>query len=305
MRKPIIFFFTISLLASASLPVQSQQNNEVTSAYKDIRETLGVLPTFFKEYPQFSVTGAWMEMKGTLFNSSSAIPAKYKELISLAVAAQIPCRYCAYFHTEGAKVYNASVIELREAVAVGGLSRRWSTFLNGIQIDVGEFRSEIDKILMIQNNKQNLQAMEVTPSPQEIQLNTIEDVYKDIKTQFGILPNFITQYPKQSLAGAWREIKGLMLNPYTTIPLKYKDLIGLAVSAQVPCAYCIYYHTQSAIMQGATKEELEETVALSGAVRAWSSVLNGSMMDEKAFREEVNQMMIYLKSKNTKKVGKD
>lgn len=289
--------FFIFMVVLVFISISNSFANESAATYKEIKQTLGIIPTMFKDYPEEGITGAWMDMKGVELNINSAIPGKYKELISLAVAAQIPCRSCVYFHTEFAKLNKASGKELSEALAMAGGTRRWSAFLTGVQMDVGEFRSEIDKMLMFQNKHSNLQAMEVEPLPAEIAINTPADVYKDVKIQMGFVPNFITQYPKSSIVGAWREIQGIEMNEDSTIPGKYKHLIGLAVAAQIPCQYCVYYHTQSAIMKGATKEELQETAALAGSTRAWSTVVNGLMIEEKKFRSEVDQIVKFFKSK--------
>jgi len=303
MHRLFYLFLSCFLGISSAEAIQTQDTSEIQKTYKDIKDHLGLIPTFLKEYPEQGITGAWMEMKGVEFNSLTALPGKYKELIGLAVAAQIPCPSCTYFHTEAAKINEASLVQIKEAVAMAAQTRRWSAFLNGVQIGMGEFRSEIDKMLMYQNKHKNLQAMEVEPRPGEIQINTVEDVYKDVRTQMGFVPDFITQYPKGALVGAWKELKGIGLNSESSLPRRYKELIGVAVSAQIPCDYCVYYHTQSAIMQGATKEELEETAALAGSVRSWSTVINGLMLDEKKFRAEVDQMMKFMKMKKARKVG--
>jgi len=301
------FFFLLSLLAlvttSNSWSMEPSQSTEVQATYKDIKQTLGIVPTFLKDYPEAGISGAWQEMKGLQLNPKSVLPGKYKELIGLAIAAQIPCRFCVYFHTESAKLNKATNLETKEAIAMAAQVRRWSTFLTGVQIDVGEFRSEVDKMLIFQNNQSNLQAMEVKPALAEVPLNTPEAVYKEIKAYMGFVPNYITQYPKSAIVGAWKEMKGVELNPDSAISGKYKELIGLAVSSQIPCQYCVYYHTQAALMQGATKEELEETAALAGTVRTWSTVLNGQLTDEKKFQAEVNQIMKYLGSSMKKEVG--
>jgi AhpD family alkylhydroperoxidase len=275
----------------------------VENIYKDIRDTLGLVPTFLKNYPSYGLVGAWESMKGLELNPDTSLPPKYKELILISVASQIPCRYCTYFHSEMAKINKATDMEINEAISLSGITRKWSAFLNGVQINVGEFRSEIDHALMFKNNQRNLQAMEAIPTPEEMKLETPQDVFRDVKTQFGLVPNFITQYPKGSLVGAWKELKGLALNPYTTIPQKYKELIGVAVSSQIPCNFCVYYHTLAAMNAGATKEDLEEAVALAGSIRAWSGVLNGMMLSENDFKIEVNQMIKYIKFKSQKKVG--
>lgn len=288
---------------STSWGLQTPVTAEVQATYKDIKDTLGIVPSFLKDYPEESISGAWLDMKGVQLNSTSMLPGKYKELIGLAISAQIPCHYCTHFHTEASKLHKTTALERKEAIAIASGNRRWSTFLTGVQIDEGEFRGEIDKMLMFQNNNKTLQAMEEEPTKEAVVINTADDVYKDIKTHMGFVPNVFTQYPKNSIVGAWKDLKGTEFNPNSIIPGKYKNLIGLAVSAQIPSQYLVYYNTQAAIMNGATKEELAETAALAGGIRAWSTVLNGQQTDEAKFRGEVGQMMKYLKTKMGKEVG--
>ncbi len=109
---------------------------------------------------------------------------------------------------------------------------------------------------------------------------------------------------QKSGESAWKDLKATEFNPNTAIPSKYKNLIGLAVAAQIPSAYLVYYSTQAAILNGATKEELTETAAMAGNIRAWSTVLNGQMVDESKFHGEVGQIMKHLKSKMGKEVGR-
>jgi AhpD family alkylhydroperoxidase len=288
----LTFFQFQSSSASSTKP-------EIENIYQDIRKELGILPSFLKDYPPFSIAGAWLDFKGLLLNPQTILPSKYKELIALAVANQIPCRYGQIFHTEFARFYKASELEMKEAIAVAGLTRKWSVFFHGIQLDPGEYRSEIDKALMYQNNLKNFQAMEMAPASEEKKIETPDDVFKDAKKVFGFVPNFLTQYPRSSLVGTWREFKGLSFNSYTTIPLKYKALLGVAVASQIPCSYCVYFHTLSAIMEGVTKEEIQETVAISALVRNWSGNLNGLMMSDTDFKNEVTQMVSHLKNRTT------
>jgi AhpD family alkylhydroperoxidase len=72
---------------------------------------------------------------------------KEKELIGLAVASQIPCRYCIVFHTEVAKLAGATEAELQEAIAMAALTRAASTVLNGGQVDRAGFRKDVDRIV--------------------------------------------------------------------------------------------------------------------------------------------------------------
>jgi AhpD family alkylhydroperoxidase len=86
-------------------------------------------------------------MKTIQMNPASALDGKTKELLGLAVAAQIPCEYCIYFHTAAARANGATEAEIREAVAMAAIVRHWSTFLNGMQIDAATFRREVDTIM--------------------------------------------------------------------------------------------------------------------------------------------------------------
>ena len=117
------------------------------AAYKDIEATLGQVPDMFKTLPDVAVAGAWAEIKGVQLNPKTALDGKTKELLGLAVAAQIPCQYCIYFHTRAAKAYGASDEEIKEAVAMASIVRHWSTMLNGSEVDLATFKKQTDEML--------------------------------------------------------------------------------------------------------------------------------------------------------------
>ncbi|HYZ62859.1 MAG TPA: carboxymuconolactone decarboxylase family protein [Acetobacteraceae bacterium] len=117
------------------------------ATYRDIEATLGSVPSMFKLFPEGGIAGAWAEFKSVQLNPKTALSGKEKELIGLAVAAQIPCSYCIYFHTQAAKLNGATDAEIREAVAMAAISRHWSTVLNGMQVDAEGFRRETDAVL--------------------------------------------------------------------------------------------------------------------------------------------------------------
>ena len=81
-----------------------------------------------------------------IMGPNTAIPPKYKELIGLAVASQIPCQYCIYGHTKGAEKDGATTDEIREAIAVGALIRMWSTVVQGNQTDFAKFKATVDGV---------------------------------------------------------------------------------------------------------------------------------------------------------------
>jgi AhpD family alkylhydroperoxidase len=119
---------------------------DAAATYADIEKTLGAVPGMFSVFPEAGVAGAWEEFKSVQLNPDTALDAKTKELMGLAVASQIPCSYCIYFHTAAAKANGASEEEIREAVAMAAIVRHWSTVLNGMQVDPAAFRAEVDAL---------------------------------------------------------------------------------------------------------------------------------------------------------------
>src|SRR5258708_40195972 len=103
--------------------------------YKDVEKTLGSVPAFIKQMPTAALAGAWIEERDLELSDKTALPPKVKALISLAVAAQIPCQYCVWADTNTAKQMGASDEEIGEAVAMSALTRHWSTLFNGLQVD--------------------------------------------------------------------------------------------------------------------------------------------------------------------------
>jgi AhpD family alkylhydroperoxidase len=95
--------------------------------------------------PQASGGFAWQEHMA-VFNPNGALDGKTKELIGLAVAAQIPCQYCIYAHTLGAKHAGATDAQIKEAIGAAALVRKWSTELNGNQYDMADFKKQVDAI---------------------------------------------------------------------------------------------------------------------------------------------------------------
>jgi AhpD family alkylhydroperoxidase len=119
------------------------------AAFADMEQTLGKVPSFFRAFPEAGVAGAWAEFKGIQLNPDTRLSGKQKELIGLAVAAQIPCSYCIYLHTQAAKLNGATDEDIREAVAMAAITRHWSTVLNGMQVDYTAFKAETDELMAL------------------------------------------------------------------------------------------------------------------------------------------------------------
>jgi AhpD family alkylhydroperoxidase len=139
----------VTLLAK----IASAEDSAAQTTYRDIEQTLGSVPSFFKAFPESGIAGAWSEFKSVQLNPKTKLDGKTKELIGLAVAAQVPCQYCVYFHTAAAKANGATDEEVREAVAMSAIVRHWSTVLNGMQIDLAGFKRETDTVLRLAAEK--------------------------------------------------------------------------------------------------------------------------------------------------------
>ena len=288
-----------ALLITAALGIAQTASDPTL---KDIQQTLGFVPGFFKAFPEHGLAGAWEEMKTVQMNPKSALPGKTKELFGLAVAAQIPCRYCIYFHTSVAKANGATEQEVKEALAVSALVRHWSTVLNGNQIDFARFKDEVNR--MFQNAGQKKQGGAAAPASPPAEITDAVSAYADIEQTIGFVPTFMKMFPEEGIAGAWREMKSLELSPDTALDLKTKALVGLGVSAQVPCQYCVYHDTEMARHAGASDSEIREAIAIAAITRHWSTVLNGSLLDENAFKRDVDRLVRTMTEKAPKAAQK-
>jgi AhpD family alkylhydroperoxidase len=136
-----------SLLAAAGMLAAglatTAKADDYDAAVKDIQATMGGVPSFVKQFPKAGLPGAWAEVKAIELSDKTALPPKVKSLISLAVAAQIPCSYCIWSDTENAKRAGATDEEIQEAVAMAALTRHWSTVFNGMQVDFDTFKKEM------------------------------------------------------------------------------------------------------------------------------------------------------------------
>ena len=83
----------------------------------------------------------------------------------------------------------------------------------------------------------------------------------------------VSAAPKE--ASAFFKLKHTAEREDGVIPIKYRELISVAVALTTQCAYCIESHIQNAVRAGATREEIAETVFIAAAIRAGGAVGNG------------------------------
>lgn len=110
--------------------------------YGEMRETLGLVPSFFKLVPDATLELEWQLFKKVQLETG-VIPSKYRELIGIAISGITKCRYCALYHTELAKLNGATDAEIEDAVHFAKSSAGWSTYINGLQVDFDTFKEEV------------------------------------------------------------------------------------------------------------------------------------------------------------------
>jgi len=121
-----------------------------------------------------------------------------------------------------------------------------------------------------------------------------EDMLKDIETSLGLVPGFMKGLPKDVLVRDWPLFKKYVLGE-SHIPGKYRELIGLAIAANIKCPYCQLFHTGAAKLHGATDEELAEIAFLASFSSRWSAMIHAQNYDLKTFEKEFHQIGAHLK----------
>ena len=139
-----LFLITVNLSAQDSDPYEKAKN--------EIEETFGTFLSTFDAYPKHALSTAWENYK-KLKSPTSSISSKNQELIQLAVASQIPCVYCVYFHKISAKGFGATDEEIKDAVALGAQTRQWSMITQSSGISLEDFKAEFDAAMKYMSEK--------------------------------------------------------------------------------------------------------------------------------------------------------
>jgi AhpD family alkylhydroperoxidase len=113
--------------------------------YDEMKEVLGLVPTFFKNLPDDVLEEEWSLFRRIELEEGPISP-KHRELMGIAISGTTKCRYCTLFHTEMARLNGATDEEIEYANRYAKNSAGWSAYLNGMQVDYDEFREELTKI---------------------------------------------------------------------------------------------------------------------------------------------------------------
>ena len=128
-------------------------------------------------------------------------------------------------------------------------------------------------------------------APAQAMPQTPDAVFKDIEATVGFVPQFFRAVSDSQLPSFWDSFKTFQMNPNTALDGKTKELIGLAVSAQIPCTYCIYFHTEAAKANGASDQQIREAIGMAAMTRMASTVINGGQVNDAQFKKDVQRMM--------------
>lgn len=111
----------------------------------EIEETFGMVPPPLKDISDTDMANEWPIFKRFTVEETE-IPAKYRELIGLAVAANIKCPYCTHFHRHAAQLHGAKEAELTETFVLASFTSRYSAMLHAMEYDLDQFTDEVADI---------------------------------------------------------------------------------------------------------------------------------------------------------------
>jgi AhpD family alkylhydroperoxidase len=78
----------------------------------------------------------------------------------------------------------------------------------------------------------------------------------------------------EAMQAFWAFDKAAMAD--SAIPVKYKELMAVAVALTTQCPYCLEIHSGRARDAGASEQELAEVVLVAAALRAGAAVTHGT-----------------------------
>ena len=130
-------------------------------------------------------------------------------------------------------------------------------------------------------------------------MGSYEDALDDIKKTMGFVPDFFKALPEDVLVNDWELMKKYEYGG-SSIPPKYREMIGLAIAANIKCPYCQLMHISMARAQGATEEELSELAFLASYTSRWSAMIHAQNYDMDKFKEEVSRIGEFMGKQATK-----
>jgi AhpD family alkylhydroperoxidase len=124
---------------------------------------------------------------------------------------------------------------------------------------------------------------------------TRDEVYSEIKQTLGVVPGFIKALPDSTLEMEWKLLVRSQMEE-GPIPNKYRELIGVAISATTKCRYCSFFHTEFARLNGATEAEIEDAIHYAKSTAGWSAYINGQQADYDTFKGEIRKVCEHVRA---------
>jgi len=107
---------------------------------------------------------------------------------------------------------------------------------------------------------------------------TYEKTLTDIEDSIGIIPKCLERLPEKVLMRYWPFLKRYQLGE-SCIPEKYRELISLALVANMKCRSCLLTFRAMAKSAGATDDEISEAMFLANHAARWSDLHHPSLHD--------------------------
>jgi len=123
------------------------------------------------------------------------------------------------------------------------------------------------------------------------------EVFNEIEQMFGLVPAMFKALPESTIELEWKLFKRVQMEE-GPIPNKYRELIGVAISAISKCRYCSYFHTELARLNGATDAEIEDAIHYAKSSAGWSAYVNGLQLNYEEFTKEVDMVCEHVRAVN-------
>ena len=122
-----------------------------------------------------------------------------------------------------------------------------------------------------------------------------DELNKEIKDILGLVPTMFNTIPDDILEEEWNLFRKQNLLE-GVIPIKFQQLMGLAVTSVTPSDNSIHFRTEIAKLFGATKEEIEATLNYTRQTVGLNVMINSQQQDVKDFRNEIQKLTKHVRT---------
>ncbi len=123
---------------------------------------------------------------------------------------------------------------------------------------------------------------------------TRDEIYQEIRSTIGIVPEFFDFVPEDALRNRWDTFVIAFLTPGEGLSSREKELVGVGVAGIHQCPYCVELHRRLAEFHGATEAEINDAVQVPYAIGAFSSFLHAIDYPLAQFSRDVDQILCFL-----------